>query len=92
MGKTSDATSPSSRTGTLQVGSAEFRGNLAKYLRRAKEGLPVIVKERGKPTYILRRLDEESLPSVLGGLRERTSYSPGAIPRHSESWTAGALP
>lgn len=62
-----------------RVGSAEFRGNLAKYLRQAKSGRPVIVQERGKSAYLLLKFEEPESPSVFGCMRQQTEYVAGSI-------------
>lgn len=40
---------PISTSDAQRVGAAEFRGNLAKYLKQAKAGTPVIIQERERP-------------------------------------------
>lgn len=75
-----------------RVGTTELRGNLAKYLKKAKAGSPIIVQERGVDTYVLQAYQPEAAPSVFGGLRERTRYHADAVPNATEAWTSGELP
>ena len=75
-----------------RVGSAEFRGNLAKYLKQAKSGRPVIIEERGRSVYVLLRFEESESASVFGCMRERTEYVAGAIVNATERWSPGTLP
>lgn len=74
------------------VGTAEFRANLAKYLKQASTGRPVLVQERGRSAYVLSRLEEEPPPSIVGCMRERTDYSAGAVVNAREQWRAGEMP
>lgn len=74
------------------VGTAEFRANLAKYLKQASAGRPVLVQERGRSAYVLSRLESELPPSIVGCMRERTQYSAGAVVNASEQWRAGDMP
>lgn len=76
-----------------RVGAAEFRGNLAKYLNRAKAGRPVIIQERGKSAYILVRFEDDEAAPAFGCMRERTECAAGAVVNATrESWSAGGLP
>jgi Antitoxin Phd_YefM, type II toxin-antitoxin system len=75
-----------------QVGVADFRGNLAKYLKDAKAGRPIVVLERGKKAYVLQRFDETPLPSVWGGMHARTEYVQGEVVNACESWPSGRMP
>lgn len=77
---------------TEAVGTAEFRANLAKYLKEASAGRPVIVQERGRPAYVLSKLEAEAPTSIVGCMRERTEYVAGAVVSAAERWRAGALP
>jgi antitoxin (DNA-binding transcriptional repressor) of toxin-antitoxin stability system len=75
-----------------RVGTAEFRGNLAKYLEQARAGRPVIVKGRGRDAYLLIRLEEDGEPPPFGCLADRTDYARGVVLGAEETWRAGALP
>jgi antitoxin (DNA-binding transcriptional repressor) of toxin-antitoxin stability system len=74
------------------VGSAEFRANLAKYLKQARSGRPVIIRERGKSSFLLSRLDDDGADTVLGCMRDRTEYVRGAVVNARETWSGGGLP
>jgi antitoxin (DNA-binding transcriptional repressor) of toxin-antitoxin stability system len=76
-----------------RVGAAELRGNLAKYLRHAKAGRAVIIQERGRTAYVLVRFAEEPAASVFGCMRERTTYTRGAVVNAAPSeWGPGEMP
>lgn len=75
-----------------RVGAAEFRGNLAKYLKQAKSGRPVIIQERGRSAYVLLKFEEEASMLAFGCMRERTEYTAGAIVNADEPWAPGAMP
>jgi prevent-host-death family protein len=75
-----------------RVGTAEFRGNLAKYLQQAKAGTPVVIRERGRSAYVLVKLEESPSASVFGCMRDRTGYTPGTVVNADEDWSAGAMP
>jgi antitoxin (DNA-binding transcriptional repressor) of toxin-antitoxin stability system len=77
-----------------EVGVTEFRGNLAKYLKRAKAGRAVVVLERGEQMYVLQRIEPMAQHSVFGCMRERTQTSGAqdAVVGASEDWSAGKLP
>ena len=75
-----------------RVGTAEFRGNLAKYLKQAKSGTPVIIQGRGRVAYLLLKFEGEASPSAFGCMRERTRYMPGAVVNAAEPWSPGAMP
>lgn len=76
-----------------RVGAAEFRGNLAKYLKQAKSGTPVIIQERGRSAYVLLKFEEEgAATSAFGCMRERTEYTTGTVVNAAEPWSPGALP
>jgi prevent-host-death family protein len=84
---------PISTSQAERVGSAEFRGNLAKYLKRAKSGRPVIIQERGRSAYVLVRFEEEDAAPAFGCMRERTEYAAGTVLNATrESWSAGGMP
>jgi prevent-host-death family protein len=74
------------------VGTAELRGNLAKYLRQAKAGTPIIIKERGRSAYVLLRFEDAAEPAAFGCMRARTEYAAGAVVNASEAWRAGVMP
>ena len=74
------------------VGTAEFRANLAKYLRQAGAGRPVIVQERGRNAYVLTKVEDERPESILGCMRERTEYAAGEVVNAAEQWRAGTMP
>lgn len=75
-----------------RVGAAEFRGNLAKYLKQASAGRPVIIQERGRSAYVLVKLEDESPPSIFGCMSERTEYVVGTVVNAAERWSPGAMP
>src|SRR5215468_8536528 len=74
------------------VGTAEFRGNLAKYLKRAQSGRPVIIQDRGRRAYVLLKLEEAPRAPMFGCMRERTEYVRGTIVNAEESWSAPRMP
>lgn len=74
-----------------RVGTAEFRANLAKYLKQASSGQPVIIQERGRSAYILSRF-EEPPPSVFGCMGGRTEYVAGTVVHGNERWSGGDMP
>jgi hypothetical protein len=82
---------PSSVAHAEHVGTTEFRGNLAKYLKQASAGRPVIIQERGRDAYILLKFEDEP-PSIFGCMRERTEYVSGTIVNAVESWSPGLMP
>ena len=86
--------SPTARSHAERVGAAEFRGNLAKYLRQAKSGRPVIIQGRDRSAYVLLMLEEEEevSASIFGCMRERTEYAAGTVVRSPEEWSPGAIP
>jgi prevent-host-death family protein len=73
------------------VGIADLRANLAKYLKLAAMGRPVIVRERGRAAYVLTRYQEQE-DEVFGCMRERTQYTEGTVLNADESWPPGAMP
>lgn len=75
-----------------RVGSAKFRGNLAKYLKQVKSGRPVVIEERGRSAYVLLKFEEEESTSVFGCMRERTDYAAGTVVNAAEPWSPGAMP
>ena len=75
-----------------RVGTAEFRGNLAKYLKQARAGRPVIVQERGRDAYVLIRLEEDGETPPFGCLAGRTDYTRGVVLGAEEPWRAAELP
>lgn len=81
-----------SKSHAARVGATEFRGNLAKFLKQAKSGRPVIIQERGRSEYVLLKFEEGASPSVFGCMRERTGYTPGAVVNADEPWAPGDLP
>jgi prevent-host-death family protein len=83
---------PISTSHAQRVGAAEFRGNLAKYLKQAKAGTPVIIQERGRSAYVLSRFEEGPKLSAFGCMRERTQYTAGAVVNASEPWPPGGMP
>lgn len=74
------------------VGTAEFRGNLAKYLKQAKLGRPVVIQERGRRAFLLTLVEEDAPRSVFGCMRARTEYMAGTIVNAAESWSTGVMP
>jgi antitoxin (DNA-binding transcriptional repressor) of toxin-antitoxin stability system len=74
------------------VGAAEFRGNLAKYLKQARSGVPVIIQERGRSAYMLLKFEEEATASAFGCMRQRTEYTTGDVVNADEPWAAGRMP
>ncbi len=74
-----------------RVGVRAFRGNLAKYLKEAKAGRPIIVQERGRSAYVLLKFEEAPMPA-FGCMRERTEYSAGAVVNADEPWPPGKMP
>ena len=88
-------TSPGIRVSTAQaphVGAAEFRGNLAKYLKQAKAGTPVIIQERGRSAYVLLKFEDAPPASAFGCMRERTEYVAGEVVNANETWAPGVMP
>lgn len=84
--------SPTARSHAEHVGAAEFRGNLAKYLRQAESGRPVIIQGRGRSAYVLLKLEEEEVPaSVFGCMRGRTEYTAGTVVNSTEDWSPGGI-
>lgn len=83
---------PVSTSHAERVGTAEFRGNLATYLKQAKSGRPVIIQERGRSAYVLLKFEEGASTSAFGCMRERTRYMPGAVVNAAEPWSPGAMP
>jgi prevent-host-death family protein len=75
-----------------RVGTAEFRGNLAKYLKQARAGRPVIIQERGRDAYVLVKLEDEGAAQPFGCLAARTEYTSGVVLNAEESWRPGAVP
>jgi prevent-host-death family protein len=75
-----------------RVGVAEFRGNLAKYLKQASAGRPVIIQERGRGAYVLLELEDEPAPSIFGCMKDRTAYVASAVVNAAERWPSGAMP
>lgn len=73
------------------VGTAEFRGNLAKYLRRVRAGGSVVIQERGRDAYLLSKFEPRPT-SIFGCMRERTEYVSGSVVNAAEAWSAGLLP
>lgn len=88
----SKAPAPSSLERADRVGTAEFRGNLAKYLKQVSAGRPVVIQERGRSAFVLLKLEEEPLPSVFGCMRHRTEIAAGAVVNAAERWSAGGIP
>lgn len=93
----SRAVKPKSKVGissshAQHVGVAELRGNLAKYLKQAKAGTPVIIEERGHSAYVLLRFEEAAEAVAFGCMRARTEYAAGAVVNASEAWPPGAMP
>lgn len=87
------ATASVSTVHAEHVGTAEFRGNLAKYLRQAKAGRPVVVQERGKNAYVLLKFEEQAPPSVFGCMRDHTDLGDDAVLNASASiWRQNKLP
>jgi prevent-host-death family protein len=75
-----------------RVGVAELRGNLARYLKQADAGTPIVIQVHGASKYVLLRFDEAAPPPIFGCLRERTAHAKGAVVNATEQWPAGALP
>ena len=75
-----------------RVGIAEFRGHLAKYLKQASSGRPVVIQERGRSAYVLLKLDDEAVPSIFGCMRGRTEYAAGSVVNARVRGSAGAMP
>ena len=88
-GKGSPST-PAARS--ARVGIAEFRGNLATYLERARSGQPIIIQERGRNAYVLSSFVETAPATTFGCMRTRTEYLAGSIVNARESWAAGEMP
>jgi prevent-host-death family protein len=87
------ARGPISTSHAERVGTAEFRGNLAKYLKHAKSGHPVIIQERGRSAYVLVKFEEADAAPAFGCMRKRTEYTAGTVFNAApESWTAGNMP
>ena len=78
--------------GTIRVGTAELRSNLAKYLKLAQSGQKIVILQRGQSAYVLSRFEEPTPGSVLGCMRERTKHTPGEVVNAGESWEGGTLP
>ena len=76
----------------MEVGTAEFRRQLAAYLKLARAGQEVVIQERGHDAYLLVRLAASPPPSVFGGMRDDTDYDPDVILNAEESWEPGSLP
>jgi prevent-host-death family protein len=81
-----------SLTHAERVGAAEFRANLAKYLKQAEAGRPVIVQDRGRGACLVSRFDEEPPPSILGSMSSRTEYVAGSVVDAGETWAGGEMP
>lgn len=75
-----------------RVGTAELRGNLAKYLRTVESGHPLIIQDRGRDAYLLSKLASGAAPSIFGCMRDRTDHVPGSVTNAGESWSPGAMP
>lgn len=75
-----------------RVGTAEFRGNLAKYLKQAESGRPIIIQEHGRSAYVLLKFEEGASTSAFGCMRERTEYASGAVVNADEPWSPGDMP
>jgi prevent-host-death family protein len=83
----------SAATATAErVGTAEFRGNLAKYLSQARSGRPVVVQERGRDAYVLIKFEQEGETPPFGCVADRTDYARGVVLGTDETWRAGSLP
>ena len=75
-----------------RVGAAEFRTNLAKYLKLARSGRKVIIQQRGRNAFVLTRFEEGAPTTVLGCMRDRTQCAEGAVINARETWSAGEMP
>lgn len=73
------------------VGIAELRANLAKYLKVAASGRPVVVRERGRDAYVLTRYQPQDA-AAFGCMRDRTQYTEGAVLNADEDWSPGEMP
>ena len=80
------------KVATHRVGTAEFRTNLAKYLRLAETGHRVVILQRGKGACVLSRFDGNAPAPVLGCMQDRTEMAAGAVVNAGEAWEGGALP
>lgn len=90
--KSGQRVSPTARSRAVRVGAAEFRGNLAKYLRQAESGRAVIIEGRDRSAYVLLKLEEDVSASVFGCMRDRTEYTAGTVFRSAEEWSPGSIP
>ncbi|MGH7283403.1 MAG: hypothetical protein ACRELY_17890 [Polyangiaceae bacterium] len=79
------------RSKAEHVGTADFRANLAKYLRRVKLGRVLVVQERGKDSFMISKI-EPLADSGRGCMKDRTTYEPGAILNAEEDWTPPDFP
>jgi prevent-host-death family protein len=75
-----------------RVGAAEFRTNLAKYLKLARSGRQVIIQQWGRNAFVLTRLEEGAPTTVFGCMRDRTQCAEDAVVGARETWPAGELP
>lgn len=94
MRRTRDS-SPQRRVSTARadrVGTAEFRRNLAKYLGQARAGRPVTIVARSGDAFVLVRADVDAPRSIVGCMRDRTSYLSGSVVGATEPWSGGEMP
>jgi prevent-host-death family protein len=75
-----------------KVSAAEFRKHVRKYLKAASTGHDVIIQERGRSAYVLRRLETKERPSIFGCMREFTQCEAGVVWNATEEWGASELP
>lgn len=73
------------------VGVAELRANLAKYLKLAASGRAVIVRERGRPAFVLTRYQEPD-EGIFGCMKDRIRYTEGTVLNANETWSPGDMP
>ncbi len=73
----------------ISVGSRELKNRLGKYLRMVREGMTILITDRGRPVAELRPLRpsttdlEERLDELAAqGLITRSSQSLGPLPAH----------
>jgi len=78
----------------IEVGVAELRRELARYLRAAEAGREIVIQDRGRDAFVLRRYEPERDPKGIGFgcMRDQTEYTAGTIWNADEAWAAGELP
>lgn len=63
----------------VRVGIRELKARLGAYLKKVQRGTTVVITDRGKPRYLLHRLDEEDAAAEkLAFLVARGAVRPGS--------------